>query len=118
MPTLSIDLPAPQEKLRNLAKVTADISKISDKRNELDADQPNVTAANNEEIRPDPNGERAGEIDEKKQRNEHANVKQLISFGPRVKRAIGIVTGFRDAGMNQSHIIDEKQPHSGRISGA
>ena len=61
----SIHLSAPQEKLRNLAEVTANISKISDKRDELSADQPNVTAASNEQIRPDPNRERAGEVEEK-----------------------------------------------------
>jgi hypothetical protein len=71
---LSIRLPALQEKLRYLTKVTADVSKISDKRNELSADQPNVTATNNEQVRPDPDGERAAQIDEKKQRNEHINV--------------------------------------------
>ena len=61
----SIHLSAPQEKLRNLAEVTANVSKISNERNELRADQPDVTTASNEEIRPDPNGERAGEVEKK-----------------------------------------------------
>jgi hypothetical protein len=42
----------------------------------------------------------------------------LISFGPPVKNPFGIVTRFCDAGVNESHVIDEKQPHSSRISGA
>jgi hypothetical protein len=35
---LSIHLSAPQEKLRNLAEVTANVSKIGDERNKLKAD--------------------------------------------------------------------------------
>jgi hypothetical protein len=56
----SIYLSALQEKLRNLAEMTANVSKVSNERSELRNDQPDVTTASNKEIRPDPNGERAG----------------------------------------------------------
>src|SRR4029453_4067134 len=99
-------LPTLQKKLRYLTEVTANISEVNDEGNELNKDQPNVPAACNEHVRPDPNVKRAGQIDEKKQRNEHVNVTQLIGSGARVKSPIGVVARFCDASVNQSHIID------------
>src|SRR5436305_12590229 len=73
-----------------------------------------MTTAGDEQIRPGPSGECAGEIEEKKQGNERINVAQLIGPGARVKRVIGLAARFGDAGMNQPPIVDKKEPHNSR----
>jgi len=109
---------APQDKWRNDAKETGHVEEVPNKRNELRADQPNVTGANDKEIRPSANSECAPEIEKEKQGNKHPNVEQLIGPGARIKGPIGIVTRFRDPRTNQSHVIDEKQPNDSRVSRA
>src|SRR5260370_33293256 len=113
-----VRLMAPQDKWRNDAKETGHVEEVPNKRNELRADQPNVTGANDKEIRPSANSECAPEIEKKKQGNKHPNVEQLIGPGARIKVPIGIVTRCRDPRTNQSHVIDEKQPNDSRVSRA
>jgi len=109
---------APQDKWRDDAEETGDVEEVHNKRNQLRADQPNVTGASDKEIRPYANGECGSEVEKEKQRNKHPNVEQLIGPGARVKDPIGIIIRFRHPRTNQSHVIDEKQPNDSRISGA
>lgn len=64
---------------------------------ELSVDQPNVTTAGEEEIRPAPNGDCASEIEKEKGKNKQPDIEQLIGFGARAKRPSGVVTRFRNA---------------------
>src|SRR5260370_30076111 len=113
-----VRLMAPQDKWRDDAEETGHVEEIPNKRNQLRADQPNVTGASDKEIRRSANGEGAPEIKKEKQGNKHPNVEQLIGPGARVKGSIGIVIRFRHPRTNQSHVIDEKQPNDSRVSGA
>lgn len=112
----SLRLAAAEDERRNNVKETGDVEEVPNKRNELRADQPDVTRASDKEIRLSANGERAPEIEKEKQGNKHPNVEQLIGLGARVKGSIGIVAPFRHPRTNQSHVIDEKQPNDSRIS--
>ncbi len=92
---------APQNKWRDDAEETSHVEEIPNKRNQLRADQPNVTGASDKEIRRSANGECAPEIKKEKQGNKHPNVEQLIGPGARVKGSIGIVIRFRHPRTNQ-----------------
>ena len=82
---------APQEHRRNSLKVMANVDEIANKRSKLNADQPNVTGAGDEQIRPVPDGKGAAEIEKNEQGYKRPNVEQLISPGAGVKGAIGNV---------------------------
>src|SRR5438477_8004570 len=107
-----------QDKWRDDAEETGHVEEIPNKRNQLRADQPNMTGASEKEIRPSTNGGCAPEIKKEKQGNKHPNVEQLIGPGAHIKAPIGIVARFRHPRANQSHVIDEKKPNDSRISGA
>ena len=109
---------ASQNKRRDDAEETGDVEEVHNKRNELRADQPNVTRASDKEIMPSADGECAPEIEKEKQGNKHPNVEQLIGPGARIKGPTGIVIRFRHPRANQSHVIDEKQPNDSGVSGA
>ncbi len=61
-----VRLPALQNERRDNAEETSDVKKVPSERNELRADQPNVTGASDKEIRSAANGERAPEIEKEK----------------------------------------------------
>jgi len=86
-----VRLPAPQNERRDYAEETSDVKKVSSERNELRADQPNVTGASDKEIRPAANRERAPEVEKEKQGNKYPNIEQLIGPGARVQGLIGSV---------------------------
>src|SRR5438094_6363576 len=56
----------PQEERRNSVEETDDISEVPNERNELNADQPNVTGASDKEIGSAAYGECAPEIEKEK----------------------------------------------------
>ena len=62
----SVRFAAPQEERRNSVEETDDVSEVPNERNELRADQPNVTGASDKEIGSAANGECAPEIEKEK----------------------------------------------------
>src|SRR5438477_6269573 len=77
-----------------------------------------MAVANNEQIRPAPDGEHAAEIEKEKQWNKQPNIEQLIGPGASVKRPIGVVARPYYARANQPHVVNKKEPDHSRISGA
>jgi len=66
---VSLPLPrlsAPQNERRDHAEETSDVKEVPSERNELRADQPNVTGASDKEIGSTANGECAPEIEKEK----------------------------------------------------
>ena len=61
-----VRLPAPQNERRDYAEETSDVKEVPSERNELRADQPNVTGASDKEIRPAANRQRARQIKKEK----------------------------------------------------
>ena len=59
-------LSAPQNERRDHAEETSDVKEVPSERNELRADQPNVTGASDKEIRPAANRQRARQIKKEK----------------------------------------------------
>ena len=57
---------APQEQRRDSVEVTCDVDEIANERNELRADQPNVTGVSDKEIGSAANGKCAPEIEKEK----------------------------------------------------
>ena len=62
----SVRFAAPQQERRNSVEETDDVSEVPNERNELRADQPNVTGASDKEIGSAANGECASEIEKEK----------------------------------------------------
>ena len=61
-----VRLTAPQDKRRDDAEETGNVEQVHNKRNQLRADQPDVTGASDKEIRPPANRERARQIKKEK----------------------------------------------------
>src|SRR6266404_6637688 len=77
-----------------------------------------MAGANNEQIRPAPDGEHAAKIEKEKQGNKQPNVEQLIGPGASVKGPIGVIARPYYARANQPHVVNKKEPDHSRISGA
>src|SRR5260370_38966919 len=103
-----VRLMAPQDKWRNDAKETGHVEEVPNKRNQLRADQPNVTGANNKEIRPSANGECGPEIEKEKQWNKHPTVQQLVGLDRDVNGPTAIVMRCGHRAPDQSALIDQQ----------
>ncbi len=84
-----VRLPTPQDERRDNAEETSDVKKVPSERNELRADQPNVTGASDKEIRPAANRECAPDVKKEKQGDKRPNIEQLIGLSACVQGLIG-----------------------------
>src|SRR5262249_23032279 len=97
---------------------TTGVNQVADKRNQLGANQPNVTGTSDEQIGPPPNGEYGEEIEDNQRGNKQSDVEQLIRSGAGVKSVLGLDARFDNARVNQPHIVNKEQPDNARVSGA